>query len=116
MEEKKFNAKEVKMATPSSEKGEQAQKYSYEQLNNICNQLYQQNQNLVKQLQQLNMVNMFKRLDYLFKVVELSNGSSVYHFNKEFVNDCIAEIEESMTPVPEEENAQREEGEQQKGS
>ena len=116
MEEKKLNAKEVKMATPSSEKGEQAQKYTYEQLNNICNQLYQQNQNLVKQLQQLNLVNMFKRLDYLFKVVEISNGSSTYSFNKDFVNDCIAEIEESMTPVPEEENAQKEEGKQKKSN
>ena len=41
---------------------------------------------------------MFKRLDYLFKVVE--NGKV---FKQEFLEKCITEIEELMT-VPEEEN------------
>ena len=33
-----------------------------------------------------------KRLDYLFKVVELRNM-----FGTEFVNQCITELEESLT-------------------
>ena len=49
-------------------------------------------------LQDANMNNIFKRLDYLFKVVE--NG---HMFKQDFLDKCIAEIEELMT-VPEEES------------
>ena len=44
------------------------------------------------------MTNVFKRLDYLFKVVE--NAS---HFTKDFYSNCIKEIESIMT-ITEEEN------------
>lgn len=84
MEENKTKTVEIK---PQSEK-----KYSYEELNNIAGQLSQQNQQLYQQLQRANMANMFKRLDYLFKVVE--NGAM---FSPEFVDKCIKEIEDSMT-------------------
>ena len=84
MEENKTKTVEMK---PQSEK-----KYSYEELNNIAGQLSQQNQQLYQQLQRANMANMFKRLDYLFKVVE--NGAM---FSPEFVDKCIKEIEDSMT-------------------
>ena len=84
MEEKKAKTVEMK---PQDEK-----KYSYEELNNIASQLSQQNQQLYQQLQRANMANMFKRLDYLFKVVE--NGAM---FSPEFTDKCIKEIEDSMT-------------------
>lgn len=84
MEEKK--TKTVEMNTQKDNK------YSYEELNNIASQLSQQNQQLYQQLQRANMTNMFKRLDYLFKVVE--NGAM---FSPEFTDKCIKEIEDSMT-------------------
>lgn len=84
MEEKKAKTVEMK---PQNEK-----KYSYEELNNIAGQLSQQNQQLYQQLQRANMTNMFKRLDYLFKVIE--NGVM---FSAEFLDKCLKEIEETMT-------------------
>lgn len=83
MEENK--TKTVEMKT-------EQKKLSYEELNNIASQLSQQNQQLYAQLQKVNMTNAFKRLDYLFKVIE--NGAM---FNPEFLNNCISEIEESLT-------------------
>ena len=68
---------------------------SYEQLENIAHQLSNQAKQLYAKLQEANMVNMFKRLDYLIKVVENAPA-----FNEEFVAKCVAEIEDLMT-VPE---------------
>ena len=93
MEEQK--SKVVEMA-PQAKETEQSQKMSYEQLEQIAHQLSEQARQLYSQLQQSNMTNMFKRLDYLFKVVE--NG---HMFKQDFLEKCIAEIEELMT-VPEE--------------
>ena len=74
------------------EKGEaKSQKLTYEQLNDACGQLYQQNQNLVKQLQQAEGMLMTKRLDYLFKIVEYSKA-----FDPDFVKECVDEIEEAL--------------------
>lgn len=81
------------------------QKYSYEELNKICGELSAQNQRLYAHIQKLNAeINelhqafQVKRLDYLFKVVELSNSSrDVTCFNTDFVNSCIDEIEESLS-------------------
>ena len=93
MEEQKTKIVEMQPATKETEKPE---KMSYEQLENIAHQLSEQARKLYSQLQQSNMTNMFKRLDYLFKVVE--NG---HMFKQDFLEKCIAEIEEIMT-VPEE--------------
>ena len=94
MEEKK--SKVVNMKGENTE----PKKLTYEQLNNACNQLFQQNQQLLHKIQEINAVNMFKRLDYLFKVVELAATFK----DADFVNSCIDEIKEAMTPAPEEEN------------
>ena len=93
MEEQKNNVVELK---PQMQEAERPEKMSYEQLENIAHQLSEQAKQLYAKLQAANMTNMFKRLDYLFKVVE--NG---HVFNQEFLNSCIAEIEEHMT-IPEE--------------
>jgi hypothetical protein len=60
-------------------------KLSYEELENVANNLY-------ARLQQAEMSNMFKRLDYLFKVVKYSGA-----FTPAFVESCVAEIEEVLT-------------------
>ena len=73
------------------------EKMSYEQLEGIAHQLSEQNRQLFAKLQELNMTNMFKRLDYLFKVIE--NG---HMFKQYFLEKCIAEVESLMT-VPEQE-------------
>ena len=74
-------------------------KLSYEELTNVANGLKEQNNFLMKQCQQMEgklrelveVIN-FKRLDYLFKVVELG-----YEFDTKFVSQCISELEESLT-------------------
>lgn len=91
MEEQKKKVVEMKPQVQRPEK------LSYEKLENVAHQLSEQNRQLFAKLQELNMVNMFKRLDYLFKVVE--NG---HMFDQDFLEKCIAEIESLMT-VPEQE-------------
>ena len=93
MEEQKKKVVEMQPVTKETERPE---KMSYEQLEQVAHQLSEQARQLYSQLQKSNMTNMFKRLDYLFKVVE--NG---HIFKKDFFEKCIAEIEELMT-VPEE--------------
>ena len=51
---------------------EEQKKLTYEQLNDACNQLWQQNKQLVKRNKELEQFVMNKRLDYLFKVLECS--------------------------------------------
>jgi hypothetical protein len=68
------------------------EKMSYEELNNAAIQLSEQNRKMYMQLQEVNMVNMFKRLEFLFKVIE-NQGS----FSSEFVIKCVEEVEDIMT-------------------
>lgn len=91
MEEQKKKVVEMKSQVQRPEK------MSYEQLENVAHQLSEQNRQLFAKLQELNMTNIFKRLDYLFKVVE--NG---HMFKQDFLEKCIAEIE-SLMVVPEQE-------------
>lgn len=67
-------------------------KLSYEELEKAANELLMQNQQLYTELQKANMANVFKRMDYLFKVVEFNTV-----FDTEFVNNCTAEIKDMMT-------------------
>lgn len=92
MEEQKGNVVEMQ---PTSKETERSEKMSYEQLENVAHQLSEQSRQLYMKLQAANMNNMFKRLDYLFKVVE--NG---HMFNQDFLTKCVSEIEELMA-VPE---------------
>lgn len=63
-------------------------KFTYEQLEQIAGNLSTQVQNLNARLQEANLFNMFKRLDYCFKVLEFADK-----FNPEFVNKCVMEVE-----------------------
>lgn len=71
------------------------EKLTYEQLENVCHQLSEQSRTLYQKLQEAEMTNLFKRLDYLFAVVENSN-----HFPEEFSIKCVKEIMDAMT-IPE---------------
>ena len=77
----------LEMPTPEVK---QEKKLSYEELENVANNLY-------ARLQQADMANMFKRLDYLFKVVE-----NVDNFPQEFTKRCVEEIVNIMTISTEE--------------
>ena len=77
----------IEMPTPEVK---QEKKLSYEELENVANNLY-------VRLQQADMANMFKRLDYLFKVVE-----NVDNFPQEFTKHCVDEIVNIMTISTEE--------------
>lgn len=73
-------------------------KLSYEELEKVCGQLSAQAQQLKNQNQQLinavrsaNLENLYKRLDYLFKVIE-ENATNKY-LSEEFKEQCGSEIE-----------------------
>ena len=68
------------------------EKMSYEELNNAAIQLSEQNRKMYMQLQEVNMVNMFKRLEFLFKVIKNKDS-----FSSEFVIKCVEEVEDIMT-------------------
>ena len=97
MEEQK--TKSPKMGVIKNKKesssSEPTQKLSYEQLNEACSQLYQQNQKLIQQVQQMNLTNMFKRMDYLFLVLKYEAVIK----DPEFVGSCVEEIKASLTPT-----------------
>ena len=86
-----------KKVVEANTQAKRPEKLSYEQIENIAHQLSEQNRQLLAKLQELNMANMFKRLDYLFKVIE--NG---HMFKQYFLEKCIEEVESLMT-VPEQE-------------
>lgn len=98
MEEIK-EAKTGKAVNFTPKEAKKPEKMSYEQLENVAHQLSNQVQQLHAKLYEANVNNIFKRLDYLFKVVE-----NAHAFNEAFVTKCLTEIEELMTvPEPEEE-------------
>lgn len=97
MEEQKKKVVEIKSQMQRPEK------MSYEQLENVAHQLSEQNRQLFAKVQELNMTNVFKRLDYLFKVVE-----SGHMFKQDFLEKCITEIENLMTVSEQEEKSDTE--------
>lgn len=90
--EEQNKAKQVKMNASAGKSENKQQKLTYEELNDACNQLWQQNKQFVKRNRELENFAMNKRLDYLFKVLELSN-----QFSSDFVVNCSSEIEQAMT-------------------
>lgn len=103
MEESK--CKFVEMHPEKGNAEEKSNKLSYEQLEQVAHQLSEQARSLYNQLQKASLDNMFKRLDYLFKVVE-NKGS----FTTEFVESCTEEIKEIMTVPEEDKDSQLESG------
>lgn len=64
-----------------------------EKLKTTCGQLYYQNQQLMNRIKSMDMTNIFKRLDYLFKVVENADK-----FPESFVRTVIDEICSGIYP------------------
>lgn len=94
--EKKQATMKIKAEEPKKEK------LSYEQLENVCHQLSEQSRNLYQRLQDVDMSNLFKRLDYLFAVIE--NRAA---FPEDFIKSCTDEIIFSMTVPKEEETKEK---------
>lgn len=90
---------EEKIVTEETQ--EQVRKFTYEQLEQIATNLSSQVQQLSVKLQEANMFNIFKRLDYCFKVLEVAQNQKIDLLKEEFVKKCANEIQELMT-VPEE--------------
>ncbi len=83
-------------------KGAKEEKMSYEELNNVAHQLSEQSKVLYQKLQEANMTNTFKRLDYLFKVLE--NSKLYFEYGKTtFVKSAMDEIQAIIT-MPEAES------------
>lgn len=66
---------------------------SKNQLRETAGQLYYQNQQLMNRIKSMDMTNIFRRFDYLFKVMEHSEK-----YPKEFVDAIINEICTGMYP------------------
>lgn len=80
------------------------EKLSYEELENVCHQLSEQSRSLYQRLQEANLSNMFKRLDYLFNIVKYKDS-----FSDEFVTKCRDEIITALTLPEEPENPEKKE-------
>ena len=76
-----------------NKKTEVREKPTYEQLENYVNQLASQNRALNKRVIELSEISMFKRIDYLFKIIENKDS-----FDESFVKTCSNEIVAVMTP------------------
>lgn len=88
---KEKGAKVVEMKTDTT-----VEKKTYEQLEAENMQIKQQAEAMYRQMQQMNMQNIFKRLDYLFEVVKEKTA-----FPKDFVDRSTNEIVSLLT-IPEE--------------
>lgn len=72
------------------------EKPTYEQLQNYVEQLAAQNMSLRKRIAETDEISFFRMLEYSFKVIENKEV-----FPKEFLNKCISNIVEAMTPTAE---------------
>ena len=84
--------KQSKKSSINSSQDQNPKKLSYEQLQNIAGQLQQQNMQLRRALSEQDYTNAFKRLDYLFKVMEFA-----HMFSDDFISRITEEIEATIT-------------------
>lgn len=98
MEEVKEVKKAVAGKLPKEEVEASRKKLSYEELENVANQLNQQSQSLFKRLQEMTLNNFFTRLSFLFDIVRNSEK-----FPKDFVDEVVGEIVSSIRIEPDDE-------------
>jgi len=98
--EKSIN-NEVKADNGSEEKV----KPTYEQLYAECERLFGENEYLKGQLQRVNYSNMYRRMDYLFQVLQFENVFK----DPDFVGCCAEELKNILTLEPEQEGKPKEE-------
>jgi hypothetical protein len=108
--EEKNNMKVVKRGKDTPE----VRKLSYEELENTTHQLseqsrqlYMQNQELGKALQEANLANFYERLKWLWTVIT----STTPYISEEFKQKCGAEFEVLMTQPEQEPEEEVKEGE-----
>lgn len=96
-----------------NKKREVPEKMSYEQLENIAHQmseqsrnLYSQNQQLAQKLKETELSNFFKKLEWLWLVI----NSDTTYLSEQFKIKCGQEFMESLTPP--EESKESEESEE----
>lgn len=92
-----------------------SEKMSYEQLENVAHQmseqsrnLYMQNQQLIQKLQEANLANFFKRLDWLWAII----NSTTPYISEKFKQRCGEEFMNNMTLSPEESEDKKEASEE----
>lgn len=111
MEENTIKMKPIvgkkKVAQKEVSKAEKPAQPTTEQLTQLIDQLYGRNQQLVEALNEKNTALMFKRMDYLFKIIEQS-----HMFDDEFVTKCIDELQKTLDITQVEENAENGEQDQ----
>lgn len=91
--EMKINAQESACeGTCACGQQQQPAKASYEQLANIANQLYVQNQEMGKKLNEIDMENFFKRLDWLWQII----NSTTSYITEQFKQECGKEFMDMM--------------------
>ena len=95
---------EIKDKGVKTPKSKEVTKPTYEQLENWCNQLLMQRNQVAKELRQV--TDIVNKLPWLFKVLENKD-----FFSGEFLDTCIKEIVDIMTPPPVEEKPQEENSE-----
>ena len=104
-ETKEAKGKEVKM------KAQEPRKLSYEELENVVHQMSEQgrqlstqNQQLRQMLQESDLTNFYKRLDYLWQII----NSDTPYISEEFRQKCGEEYMNMITPPeqPEEEKGE----------
>ena len=100
--------KEAKVEMKPTPEATRPEKMSYEQLENIAHQmseqsrnLYNQNQQLAQKLKEAELSNFFKKLEWLWLVI---NSNSSY-ISEDFKVKCGNEFMESLTPPEESEES-----------
>lgn len=100
--EEQSKSKEIKMDTAKNGNGEKKE-LTFDQLKDLAQKVFDENRELQQRLYKAHeALNMFNRLDYLFKVVEIASQAQEWKFSDEFVSMCIGDIEKAMTPPKEE--------------
>ena len=89
--EKELNAKNT--CTTGACKQDAPQELTREQLVGMLHQLFEENKKLRNVIEEMNMTNLFKRLDYLFRIITEDNK----YLTDEFKDKCAKEIEFLMT-------------------
>lgn len=78
------------------EESQSQEKLPYEQLEGIAHQLSNKVRELMTQREEYNREFVFKRLEYLFKVINVSSRDV---FSDKFITDCAEEIQNIMNPL-----------------
>lgn len=102
MEKKKVTGGAVKEAAAKVNEPVVRKELTYDELKDYAKQLSMQAQRMSHRIMELEEMVNFKRLDYLFKVVEYP-----IQFPEDFVRECVEEIVTIMTIKPEQEEPQK---------